>query len=227
MFNPAGHVTATILLYHHVSDAGAGNRYYVTLDTFRAQMQVLRDWGYTTITVSNLVDVLINGGDLPSRPVVITFDDGNVDIYQNAFPIMREMGFVGTFYIVADRLESKYYVNVAQIQEMANSGWEIGSHSMTHSDLTLNHSSLGYEILQSKQTLEQAIGQPINTFAYPYGKIDEEVINKVSAYGYQAGMGLGLSSEHTLGTLFYLARKEVQGDYNLSRFGSLLPWQGN
>ena len=49
--NPAGHVTAPILLYHHVSDDGDGNRYYVTVDTFRAQMEALRDWGYTSITV--------------------------------------------------------------------------------------------------------------------------------------------------------------------------------
>jgi hypothetical protein len=99
VWNPAGHVIAPILLYHHVSDEYAGNRYYVTTDNFRAQLQALHDWGYTSITISTLVDVLIHGGNLPPRPVVITFDDGNLDIYQNAFPIMHEMGFVGTFYI--------------------------------------------------------------------------------------------------------------------------------
>jgi peptidoglycan/xylan/chitin deacetylase (PgdA/CDA1 family) len=222
--NPPGHVTAPILLYHHVSDTGVGNRYYVSLDDFRAQMQALRDWGYTSITVSDLVNVLINGGDLPTRPVVITFDDGNVDIYQNAFPIMHEMGFVGTTYIVANRLQSNYFVNVEQIKEMANDGWEIGSHSMTHTDLTTDYSIARFEILQSRLTLEDAIGTPVNTFAYPYGKTDEFITNKVSDYGYRAGMGLGSSYEHTLGTLFYLSRIEVQGNYSFSKFTSLLPW---
>ena len=224
VWTPPGHVTAPILLYHHVSDAGNGNRYYVSTDDFRAQMEALRDWGYRSITISELVDVLINGGVLPDRPVVITFDDGNSDVFQNAFPIMHEMGFVGTFYIVANRLQSKYYVNVEQLQEMASDGWEIGSHSMSHTDLTIDYSSARFEIIQSRLTLEGATGETINTFAYPYGKTDEFITNKVSEYGYHAGMGLGSSYEHTLDTLFYLSRIEVKGDYSLSIFASLLPW---
>jgi peptidoglycan/xylan/chitin deacetylase (PgdA/CDA1 family) len=224
VWTPPGHVIAPILLYHHVSDTGNGNRYYISIDTFRAQMQALHDWGYTSITVSDLVNVLLNGGELPDRPVVITFDDGNVDIYQNAFPIMHELGFVGTTYIVGNRLESKYYVNAEQLNEMAVDGWEIGSHAMSHPDLTLNHSIVRYEVLQSRLTLEDATGESVNTFAYPYGLTDEFITNKVSEYGYTAGMGLGSSYDHTLGTLFYLSRIEVQGSYDLSKFASLLPW---
>ncbi len=153
-FVSAGHVKAPILLYHHISDEGNGNRYYVSTADFRAQMEALRSWGYTAITVSELVDVLINGGELPMRPVVITFDDGNLDVYQNAFPIMRDLGFVGTNYIVANRLQSKYFVNVEQLQEMADAGWEIGSHSMTHTDLTTDYSIANIEIRQSMLNLE-------------------------------------------------------------------------
>lgn len=224
VYNPPGHVVAPILLYHHVSDEGYGNRYYVTVDDFRTQMEALRAWGYTTITPSQLVEVLINGGDLPARPVVITFDDGNLNVYQNAFPIMHELGFVGAVYIVANRLQSKGFINVEQLQEMGDDGWEIGSHAMSHADLTVDYSISRYEILQSRLTLEEATGEPVNTFAYPYGRTDEFVTNKVSEYGYRAGMGLGSSFEHTLYSLFYLSRIEVQGDYGFSKFTSLLPW---
>ncbi len=226
VWNPAGDVIAPILLYHHVSDEGYGNRYYGTIDDFRAQMQALSDWGYTSITVSDMVDVLINGGDLPVRPVVITFDDGNTDVYDNAFPIMQEFGFVGTFYIVANRLEARDFVDSDQLREMANAGWEIGSHSMSHLDLTLNYAYLGYEVRQSKLDLEGATGVSVTTFAYPYGLTDETVTNKVSESGYIAGMGLGRGFEHTLWSLFYLSRIEVQGGYDLSVFASLLPWSG-
>jgi len=222
-----GYVKAPILLYHHVADAGYVTRYYVTPELFRAQLEKLRQWGYTSITISQLVNALIYGGELPARPVVITFDDGNNDIYDNAFPIMREMGFVGTFYIVGNRLQSRYYVHAEQIQEMVNNGWEVGDHSMTHVDLTLDYSIAREEILQSRLDLEAAIGVSISTFAYPYGKTDEFITNKVSEYGYQAAMGLGRSWEHTMGTLFYLTRIEVQGDYDLSTFAALLPWSGN
>ncbi len=226
IYNPPGEVIAPILLYHHISDGGSGNRYYITPDVFRAQLQALRDWGYTSVTVSDLVNALVNGGNLPVRPVAITFDDGNLDIYQNAFPIMQEMGFVGTFYIVANRLQSRYYVHADQLQEMINAGWEIGCHSMSHIDLTLDHSTIGYEVASSRSILEDALGVQIKTFAYPYGIIDDFVVSKVSEYGYQAGMGLGTSWRHTWGTLFYMSRIEVQSSYDMNKFASLLPWSG-
>jgi peptidoglycan/xylan/chitin deacetylase (PgdA/CDA1 family) len=227
VWNPGGQVTAPILLYHHVSDDGNGNRYYVSTDTFRSQMEALRDWGYTSITVTDLVNVLINGGDLPSRPVVITFDDGNLDVYQNAFPIMHELGFIGTTYIVANRLQSKYFVDVEQIQEMADDGWEIGSHSMTHTDLTTDHSIANLEMRQSLLTLEEVTGKEVSSFAYPYGRTDDFVSTKVSEYRYSSGMGLGASYQHALGMLFYLSRMEIQGDFDMTKFASMLPWSGN
>ena len=226
VYNPGGEVIAPILLYHHVSDVAPGSRYYVTPDVFRNQLQALRDWGYTSITISQLVNVLINGGDLPSRPVVLTFDDGNNDIYDYAFPIMQEMGFVGTFYIVGNRLQSNYFVHADELGEMINAGWEIGDHGMSHIDLTLDYSSIGYEVATSRSLLEDALGVKINTMAYPYGKTDEFVTNKVSQYGYTAAMGLGLGWRHYWSTLYYLNRIEVQGDYDMNKFASLLPWSG-
>jgi peptidoglycan/xylan/chitin deacetylase (PgdA/CDA1 family) len=223
-WNPAGYVIAPILLYHHVSDDGSVLRYHVTLDDFRTQMEALRDWGYTSITATDLVNVIIKGGELPNRPVVITFDDGYVDVYQNAFPIMHEMGFVGSIYIYVDHVGENGFVNTEQIQALADDGWEIGNHSMSHSDLTKDHSILDFEVQQSRLTLEQATGVKVYTFAYPYGKTDDFVIEFVSDSGYLAGMGLGLRWEHTLETLFDLDRIEVQGDYDFTKFTSLLPW---
>jgi peptidoglycan/xylan/chitin deacetylase (PgdA/CDA1 family) len=187
-------------------------------------MEALRDWGYTSITATDLANVIIKGGELPNRPVVITFDDGYVDVYQNAFPIMHEMGFVGSIYIYVDHVGENGFVNTEQIQALADDGWEIGNHSMSHSDLTKDHSILDFEVQQSRLTLEQATGVKVYTFAYPYGKTDDFVIEFVSDSGYLAGMGLGLRWEHTLETLFDLDRIEVQGDYDFTKFTSLLPW---
>src|SRR4030042_6889714 len=203
-WDPSVYVTAPILLYHHVSDAAPGNRYFVTLDDFRAQMEALRDWDYFTITASDLANVMINGGGLPNRPVVITFDDGYIDIYQNAFPIIHEMGFVGAIYIYVDHVGFRGYINAEQIRALANDGWEIGNHSMSHADLTLNHSNLNFEVQQSRSTLEDVIRVKVDTFAYPYGKNDDFVIKFVRDSGYLAGMGLGLNWEHSLDTLFDL-----------------------
>ena len=219
-----GVVIAPILLYHHISDEGSGNRYFVSMEDFRNQMQALRDWGYTSITAYDLADLIRNGGELPNRPVVITFDDGYTDVYQNAFPIMREMGFVGVIYIYVDHVGLNGFVNKEQIQTLASDGWGIGNHTMTHVDLTQNHNNIDYELQQSRLTLEEATGIKVETFAYPYGKVDDFVINSVRDYDYLAGMGLGLNCEHTLDTLFNLNRIEIQSDYNLSDFAGLLPW---
>jgi peptidoglycan/xylan/chitin deacetylase (PgdA/CDA1 family) len=196
----------------------------VAPETFRQQMQALRDWGYTSITASYLAQVIQSGGDLPARPFVITFDDGNLDIYSNAFPIMQELGFVGTFYIVADYLDSYNHVDAAQLQEMAAAGWEIGSHSMTHVDLTDNHALLSQEIEQSRTVLENTLGVPVRTFAYPFGARDDYVKDWTRDVGYLAGMGLGTYYTHTPETLFYLSRIEVYASYDMAAFSALIPW---
>ena len=218
----AGDVKIPILLYHHVSDSTPTNRYVVTLKNFRTQLEKLRELGYTTISMSDLVDVLINGGLLPAHPVVITFDDGNADIYDNAFSIMKEMNFTGVLYIVANRLESPDFMHTDQLKEMIAAGWEIGSHSETHVDLTQDHDIVRYEELQSRLDLEEALGVPVKTFAYPFGLTNKYVSQSAQDYGYMAAVGLGTSNEHTWGTLYYLSRREVQGDYNLDKFVGLL-----
>mgnify|MGYP001043020790 FL=1 len=217
-------VTVPILLYHHIASDSGSSRYYVSVENFRQQMKALHNWGYTSITPSYLANVLMHGGELPARPVIISFDDGNLDVYSNAFPIMQKYGFVGTFYIVANRVGAYNLVNAEQLKEMAAAGWEIGSHSMTHMTLTTDYSQVRNEILQSRLTLEAAVGVPVRSFAYPFGLADEYIGDKTEEYGYTSGMGLGTLNEHTLGSLFYLSRREVQYGYDMNAFATLLPW---
>ncbi len=220
--HPAKQVIAPILLYHHIGEKD--DRYYVSPVIFRQQMELLKKMGYTGINMTKLVDVLLRGGELPDRPVAITFDDGDLDVYQNAYPIMHELGMVGTLYIVGTRLNSNDFLSIDQMKEMIAAGWDVGCHSMTHIDLTLNHDALTYEAGSCKSFLEKELGIPINTFAYPFGSMDEFVAGKVVKYGYTAAVGLGTSYEHNWGTLFYLSRIEVQNSYDLTTFSALLPW---
>jgi peptidoglycan/xylan/chitin deacetylase (PgdA/CDA1 family) len=191
-------------------------------------MQALYDWGYTAIPISLLLDALIDGAELPPKPIVITFDDGNLNIYNNAFPIMQEFGFPGVFYIVGNRVNSGTNIAQApQLKEMIAAGWEIGSHSYTHSDLTLNHNIVRYEMLQSKLDIEEELDVEVQTFAYPFGTIDPYLAQKAQDYGYRAGMGLGSSWTHTWSTLYYLSRMEIHGHFTVEQMGALLPWRGD
>jgi peptidoglycan/xylan/chitin deacetylase (PgdA/CDA1 family) len=225
IFLPSGSVTAPILLYHHVDTNGKDSRYFVEPAMFEQQMQWLYDHGYRTITISTLIDVIKNGGEIPERPVVITFDDGDVSVYTNAFPIMQKYGFVGVFYLISRRLGGTGVVTVDQVRTLLQAGWEIGSHSQTHVDLTLDHSVINAEMAGSRTDLETTFTVPVNTFAYPYGKVDDVVTGRAYKYGYLGAMGLGTSYTHTTGSLFYLSREEVRFEYDLNKFISLLPWQ--
>lgn len=226
IYNKAGMIVAPILLYHHISDTVTTNRYYVTVENFRVQMQALAEWGYTSITPTYFRKVLVDGGNLPIRPVLITFDDGDLDVYQNAFPIMRKYGFVGTFYLVTSMMGAEGYVGVEQLKEMVAAGWEIGSHTTDHIDLTTNHDQARKEMLQSRLDIEEALSVTVTSIAYPYGLVDSFIATKAQEYGYFTGMGLGILTEHTWGSMYYLNRREVHGDMDRNAFASLLPWSG-
>ena len=110
------------------------------------------------------------------------------------------------------------------MKEMVASGWEIGSHSMSHVKL-FEAESLSKEILESRIFLEEKFGVPVYSFAYPFGIYDAMLAEKVKSYGYRAGLGLGASSEHTLESLFYLSRIEIKQDTHLYEFNANLPWK--
>ena len=221
---PAGSADVPILLYHHIG-IKADDRYYVAPDAFEQQMRWLYEHGYTTITVSQLAEVLLHGGTLPERPVVITFDDGMEDVYTTAFPIMQRYGFVGTFYLVVTYIGGEAFVTVDQVFEMIHAGWEIGTHSMTHLSLVTYASQMNYQLVESRTWLEKTFGVPVNTVAYPFGEADTNVFERTSRYGFTAGVGLGTGYNQDINKIFYLVREEVRATYDMNTFISLLPWQ--
>ena len=226
----SGTITCPILLYHRIAEPPIPNslaaRYYTSPADFKWQMQALKDWGYTTIPMSLLVDAIQKGSDLPPKPVVISFDDGDESVSQNAFPIMQEIGFTGVLYLVGNYIGAQGYMNVEQIQILNHNGWEIGSHSMTHPHLPEAHDQLYYEGAESRAFLAKELGASVNTFAYPYGEWDPFVVTKIFEYGYTAAVGLGSQYVHNLDSLYDLSRIEVQNGFDLAVFAALLPWSG-
>ncbi|MEW6029402.1 MAG: polysaccharide deacetylase family protein [Chloroflexota bacterium] len=222
-----GLVTVPILLYHHIQATDYFSRYRVPPERFEQQMKLLHDWGYETITTELLVKAITEGADLPPRPILITFDDGDVDVYENAFPIMEKYGFKGVFYLVSNFVGQPNYISVEQVQEMAAAGWEIGSHSMNHTDLVQVPDNQRAEIVESKEQLESLLGVPVKTFAYPFGKAGSATVDYVRFAGYIAAMGLGYTTEQGKGNLFFLQRWEVQSNFDIKAFIGYLPWDGD
>ena len=226
-----GQIICPILLYHHVdqapaTDSAAAKVYYVTGQEFEVELKALRDWGYTSISMAQLAQAIMSGAALPARPVVISFDDGNEDIYRNALPIMQQYGFTGVVYIIANTLHADGYMTPDQLKALAAAGWEIGSHSMTHTDLRQYPDRLEMESAQSRVLLQDASGTEVRTFAYPYGLADAAVTRQVQQDGYIDAAGLGGSWYQGPYNLYYLSRRPVLGGIDLKTFASYLPWPG-
>lgn len=227
VWNPPGKVTAPILLYHRLENSATPEKIRVSPEAFRTQMEKLVEWGYTPISISLLVEALVQGANLPQRPVVITFDDGQKSVFDQAFPVMQALHMTGVVYILSSGIYSDpNLMNVSDLQRLIAAGWEVGSHSQSHPDLTLSHDFLKTEITQSRLDLEAALSIPVRTFAYPFGAMDDLVSAYVTEH-YDAGLGLGKSWEHTLWNLHYLSRIGVYGTHTLEDFAQLLPWAGS
>ena len=230
VWQAAGEVTCPILLYHQISDDGT--LYYVSPADFQVQMQALHDWGYTAIPISLLVQAITGGANLPPRPIVITFDDGDENVYLNAFPVMQALGFPGVLYIVSSWLNGKDHLNTSEILEMVAAGWEVGNHSTSHVNLQDNPGLTYDQAVPSRKTLKAALGLPIDTFAYPNGAATGTTMEKISSYGYKAAVGLanpipyGENYIQGPNDLFYLSRIEIPYNATLDQFATLLPWSG-
>ncbi len=221
-------VTIPILLYHRIAISPINSQYYVPPEQFEMQMKLLHDWEYTVIPIELLVKAIRQGASLPPRPIVITFDDGDISVYQTAWPIMQAYGFTGVTYIVGNYMGTDGYMSAAQIQELAKDGWEVGSHSRSHRDLTqLEPAVQREEIVQARKHLQEKLGLPVESFAYPFGLINSAVVDYTKFAGFTSAMGLGFTSDQGKSNLFWLQRRDVQGGYDIKQFAAFLPWQGN
>ncbi len=222
------HVFVPILLYHRIAVSPIGSRYYVTPENFDGQMKLLRDWGYETITIEMLLKAINEGAELPPRPIILTFDDGHLDNYTTALPILQKYGFTGVEYVVYNFVGVEGYMTFDQLKELAAAGWELGSHSMNHRDLPkLEPVFQRNEVVVSRTKLEEALGVPILTFAYPFGAASSGVIDYVQFAGYVAGMGLGYTADQWESNLYFLQRREIYGHLDVRGFSNFLPWHGD
>ena len=220
-----------ILLYHRIvlrHDA-ADPKYAISDRRFRAQMRLLRQLDYRTINLRELVDCHLSGRLPPARSVVVTFDDG----YRDNAPAARYMlanGQIGTIFLVTGRmgcdrdwtvegLGQMPLLSWDEVRELRKAGFEFGSHTRTHLDLsTLEASQAWEEINMARADMLTELGEHDHLFAYPYGGSSLESRALVARAGYLAACGVrrGLSDMHD--DPFYLRRITIYGDENLLSF---------
>jgi peptidoglycan/xylan/chitin deacetylase (PgdA/CDA1 family) len=219
-----------ILMYHYVSEPPADADKYrvdlsVTPDQFRQQMAYLRDSGYTPVDLYALSMAIVGYADLPDKPVILTFDDGYLDNYYNAYPILEEFGFSGTFFIITEFVDkgAEGYMSWPMIEELARAGHRIESHSRTHPDLTeKDHDDLIWQILGAQETLAAHVGYRPRYFCYPGGDYDDETIQLLQELDYWGAVTTADGSWHGFNNRFAWHRIRIHNFTPINEFIKLV-----
>ena len=212
-------VSTPILMYHYLSVPPQDADIYrldlsVTPELFAAHLDAIQAAGYTTISLYDLYAHLVQGAPLPEKSVVITFDDGYRDNYENALPLLRERGMVATFFVVTDFMDEERpeYLTWDMAREMLSAGMRIESHGRNH--VSLQEKPLDYLVWQalgSMETIEFELGVRPRFVSYPAGEYDKATADVFAGAGYWAGATTRQGATHSSDSLFDLRRVRVRG----------------
>lgn len=190
-----------VLSYHAVSERWPA-ALSVTPERLEAQLRLLVSRGYRGRTFSDAVH-----GDTGERVVAVTFDDGFRSVLEHALPILSRLGLQATVFVptnfpdggpmtwpgIDTWLGGEHETELlplswGELRRLGDAGWEVGSHTCSHPFLSrLDQAELERELGESRRRVEQELGRPCRSLAYPYGDHDERVVRAAAAAGYQAG----------------------------------------
>lgn len=192
---PSASFRVPILMYHYIEYVkDPGDTIRKSLDivpfVFEKQLQTLKEAGYTFITPSQLSNIIDGKEELPPKPIILSFDDGYQDFYDNVFPLLKKYNIKVVAYIISGFLDKPNFMYSWEVQELAQSGLvEVGAHTVNHVYLKGSpRITAEYEIRESKKMLEELIGSPVVSFAYPSGAFDLQAETLVKNAGYKSAV---------------------------------------
>ncbi|GAB2783380.1 hypothetical protein GCM10027175_22350 [Hymenobacter latericoloratus] len=181
-----------ILCYHQIrdwraKDSKGAKDYIVPVEQFKAQIKMLADSGYHTILPDQLFAYLTTGAPLPSKPVMLTFDDTDLDQFTVARPTLDKYGFKAVYFIMTVSLGRPNYMSKAQVKQLSDEGNVIGSHTWDHHNVKkYQGQDWVTQIEKPTKQLEEITGKKINYFAYPFGLWNPEAIPELKKRGMDA-----------------------------------------
>ena len=201
--------TVMVLNYHKVVDEHMSLS--VPLADFEQHMKWLKEYGYTSITPEELYDFIVNGGELPERPVLITFDDGYKDNYTNAYPIMKKYGFKGTIFVVTGFLGVyDNYMTWEQAKELSDNGFSIESHTYSHKSMTeASDEEISKELTKSRDTIRNKLGIEADFMAYPTGTYNLHIAELVQKAGYKGAFTIKYDNVSRESNVYALERVPI------------------
>ena len=203
-----------ILMYHVIASPPTGTPFpelYVSRDDFAGQVAWLAAHGYHAATLHALYLHWTTGTPLPSKPIVLTFDDGYRSQDVSARPLLAAHHWPGVLNLKIGNETPDGGLPLRRLRNLVAAGWEIDAHTITHPDLTrVDSSRLHDEVAGSRSTIRRQLHVPVDFFCYPAGRYDATVVAAVRAAGYLAATttSYGLA---TPADLFTLSRVRVNG----------------
>ena len=188
-----------ILMYHMISRStdSKENRYACPPEHFDKHMKYLRSSGFNIVSLKDISNALRKNIPLPPKAVAVTLDDGFMDNYQNAFPILQEYEVLATIFLTSgmigrtnlwlqkDGFPRRPMLNWPQIREMNTAGTIFGAHTVNHCRLPeMTKKEARNEIYECKKVIEDNLGKSVDYFAYPFGQSSKEIRNLVKEAGY-------------------------------------------
>jgi len=185
-----------VLCYHQVrdwrpTDSKSAKDDIVQIAAFKEHIKMLADQGYHSILPDQLYDYLTTGAPLPSKPIMFTFDDTDLDQFTVAAPELKKHNFKAVYFIMTVSIGRPRYMNKAQIKQLSDEGNVIGSHTWDHHPFP-KLSGKDWEIQLDKPTkkLEEITGKPVKYFAYPFGLWNKEGLPELHKRGFKGAFQL-------------------------------------
>ncbi|MBV8099198.1 MAG: polysaccharide deacetylase family protein [Verrucomicrobia bacterium] len=225
-----------ILMYHRIATDGPPGlkQWRVSPEIFDAQMSALRRAGYQTITLAEWADALVERRPVQEKRVLLTFDDGYSDFLNAAIPALQRYDFSATMFLVAERIgqtalwDASYgdcapLLSWDEIKSLQPMGIEFGAHSCIHQKMTqMGSAELAEDIKRTRAILEEGLGVPIPTLAYPYGDQNELVRRIVGEAGTKAAVTTEPGISKLGDDLLRLPRIEITNEHMPERLISAL-----
>ena len=185
-----------ILCYHQIRDWTARDSkgakdYIVPIAAFKAQIKMLADSGYHTISPDQLYAYMTTGAKLPSKPIMLTFDDTDLDQFTIARPTLEQYGYKAMYFVMTVSLGRPHYMTKAMVKQLSDEGNIIGSHTWDHHNVKkYQGQDWVTQIDKPTKTLGEITGKKINYFAYPFGLWNTQAFPELKKRGFVAAFSL-------------------------------------
>lgn len=185
-----------ILCYHQIrdwkaSDSKVAKDYIAPINTFKAHMKMLADSGYHSVLPDQVYNYLVYGDPLPSKPVMLTFDDTDDDQFTIANAELKKYGFKGVYFIMTVSIGRPNYMTKDEIKQLSDEGNVIGSHTWDHHNVKkYQGEDWVTQIEKPTKTLETITGKKIDYFAYPFGLWNKQAFPELQKRGFKAAFSL-------------------------------------